>query len=353
MIIISSAKMGHGTFQAKFIPLSKVETVEKIYVVRKDVGPKISKVEYLVLPKMCRFFLFNLLLTPMILAYYTIKLKADLILAYHFVPHAFFAWFVSLISKKTFIFGQTGGESQEIASNSILKYFAKIVLKKAKVINVPGNQAKHFWTSWGLPETKINVLHSTIDTNLFVPTKDKRDIDVLYVGILNSRKQVDKIIKSFKNMTKKYPEAKLGIVGAGPDHELLQNLVSDLKLKNNVEFFGFQKDVKQFLNRSKLFVMFSTTEGLPVALMEAMSCQKLVIAPAVDNIPTVLIDGKTGLLLPKNDFSALKNKMMYAYENYDKLQNMRENARKKIVDEYSYENAIKKWQKIFRNIEAK
>ena len=134
MIIISSAKMGQGTFQAKFIPLSKVEMVEKIYVVRKDVGPKIPKVEYLVLPKMCRFFLFNLLLTPMILAYYTIKLKADLIIAYHLVPHAFFAWFVSLISKKTFIFGQTGGESQEIAQKFILKHFVKIVLKKAKII---------------------------------------------------------------------------------------------------------------------------------------------------------------------------------------------------------------------------
>ena len=99
--------------------------------------------------------------------------------------------------------------------------------------------------------------------------------------------------------------------------------------------------------------MFSTMEGLPVALMEAMSCQKLVIAPAVDNIPTVLIDKKTGYLLKKNDFTKLKERMMYAYENYDKLGNLRENARKKIVDEYSYENAIKKWQKIFKNIEAK
>ena len=51
--IICSCRMGPGTFEAKFIPLCKVDIVEEIIVVRKEKGPYIPKLKYVVLPKIC------------------------------------------------------------------------------------------------------------------------------------------------------------------------------------------------------------------------------------------------------------------------------------------------------------
>ena len=116
---------------------------------------------------------------------------------------------------------------------------------------------------------------------------------------------------------------------------------------NFLSFYGFQKNVLTFLQRSKIFIMASKIEGLPVALMEAMSCEKTVIAPSVDNIPTVLINNKTGYLLDKentkNDISKILD---CAYKNYLEGDFLMKNARNIIIEKYSYRYAIEKWHKI-------
>jgi len=355
MVIISTAKMAHGTFQAKFLPLSMLTTVKKIYVLRKEMGPKIDKLHYIILPKICRFSFFNLIITPFYLLYFTIKLKADLILSYHLVPHAFFAYFCSLITKKPFIFAQTGGHSQILFQRFFLKVFISKIFNRAKYVLVPGKQSQEFWKSYFKESVKIEVLHSTINTEKFKSDDNiDKDIDVLYVGSLVKRKQVDLIIDSFNDFLKLNPETKLGIVGTGPLEDLLKRKVYNFHIQDNVKFYGFQKNVLNFLQRSKIFIMASKVEGLPVALMEAMSCEKTVIAPSVDNIPTVLINNKTGYLLnkenTKNDISEVLDS---AYKNYSEGDFLMKNARDIIVENYSYNSSILKWQVILNKIRLK
>jgi len=346
MIIVSSSRMRHGTFQAKYIPLSKVEKIKKIYVIRKSKGPKIPKVKYIILPKFCRYSLLNFIFVPIFLTYYVKKMKADYILGYHLVPHGFFTFFASLITRKPHIICQTGGILPLLAKKPFLGLIIKKIISSTKVFNVPGQQSIDFWIKQSIPKNKLNILHSTIDTDKFSPSNDKKDIDFLYVGALNERKRVKQIIYAFKSVTKIYPKAKLGIVGKGPDKFFLFALVSSLGIKKNVIFYGFQKNIKQYISRSKIFVMYSTIEGLPVALMEAMSCGKVVIAPKVDNIPSVLVSNNTGFLLSGDNLRELKDKLIKAYDNYDELKLLRENARNMIIDRYSYNTAIKKWEQI-------
>lgn len=345
--IIATAQMRKGTFEAKFIPLAMVDMVEKIYVLRKSNGPDIPKVQYLILPAISRFKLFSFLI-PIFLIKYTIKLKADFILSYHLIPHAFYAFIASHVSQRPFIFCQTGGYSEILSNKYFIGWIIRNVLKSAYFINVPGKQSLEFRAKQIGSAKKIGVLHSTIDTNEFKPDDNiSTDIDILFVGSLIERKQVDKIIISFKEIVNQYPNCKLAIVGEGQDKFKLLALSKSLMLENNITFYGFQNNVKSFLLRSKIFIMASKVEGLPVALMEAMACEKLVIAPAVDNIPTVLIDNLTGLLLINSDQKEINNTLLYAYSNYSSLDSLRKNARLKIEEEYSYSIAIKKWENIF------
>ena len=273
MIVISSAKMGNGTFQAKFVPLSINNRVEKIYVLRKEKGPVIDKVEYIVLPKICSNFVFNLLLAPLLLTFYTIKYKADIVLTYHLVPHAFFGFFASLITRKPHVFGQTGSECQLLSTKSVLKTVIRLVLKQTKFILTPGPNSKEFWVNnHNINPKKIKLLHSTINTDLFLPSSVKFEYDFIYIGRLHEIKKVDEILNCLIVLKNNNFNFKMCIVGDGEEKESLIRFVNHNNLENNIDFVGFQKNIHSFLIKSKIFVMASIMEGLPVSLMEAMSC---------------------------------------------------------------------------------
>lgn len=337
--------MKKGTFEAKFIPLSKVDIVEKIYVLRREKGPAINKVEYIILPRVCRISMFSLFIVPIYLLYFSIKIRPSYLISYHIIPHAFFVFFVGTITKIPFIVTQTGGKIQQLISKKFMRYWVLNILNKAKYINVPGYQSKNFWIEQGINKEKINVLHSTIDTGEFSPEDSQTKYDFIFVGNLTPRKQIDKIINAFHLVQNKVPAATLAIVGDGKQFKELNDLVKKLDLEKNVFFLGFQNDVKKYLLLSKIFVMASKIEGLPVALMEAMALERLVIAPMVDNIPSVLCE-ETGIPLNINEISELFDKMYYALTNFYNLKLLRENARVIIDKKYSNQSAIVKWNQI-------
>ncbi|HPD65061.1 MAG TPA: glycosyltransferase family 4 protein [Bacteroidia bacterium] len=345
MKILVSAQMKKGTFEAKFLPLSKVDIIEKIYILRREKGPTINKVDYIILPRICRISLFSLFIVPIYLLLYSIKIKPSYLISYHIVPHAFFVYLVSKVVKVPFIVSQTGGKIQHQISNIFMRYWVLKILKKAKYINVPGYQSKDFWIKQGINRDKINVLHSTIDTDEFSPEDCIIKYDFIFVGNLTQRKQIDKIINAFYYVQKKVNETTLAIVGDGKQFKGLNDLVKKLELKKNVFFLGFQKDVIKYLMMSKIFVMASKIEGLPVALMEAMAVEKLVIAPLVDNIPSVLNE-ETGIPYRSDRIDELSDKMLNALSNFDNLSELRKNARKIIIKEYSNQSAILKWKEI-------
>ncbi len=343
--------MNHGTFQAKYVPLSKVKEVEKIYIIRKYQGPDIDKVEYIILPKILRASVLNLLITPFLLTFYAFKKKADIVLTYHLVPHAFFGYFASLLTGKPHIFCQTGGESELLAKKKVISILIKHILIKTKYMNVPGNESKDFWINNGIDKNKINVLHSTIDTYRFIPSNYQvQEPEFIYIGRLINYKNVDKIIKSFGEIYNLNNKVRLRIIGNGPEINNLKNLCNQLKLNRNVVFEGHQKNVIKYLSGAKIFVMFSDSEGLPVALMEAMSMESLCIAPKINNIPSVLKDFETGFLLEPGNYKMLFEKMEYALNNYHRLDSLRKKAREIIVKNYSYESAISTWYTILNNI---
>jgi glycosyltransferase involved in cell wall biosynthesis len=351
MIIISSAKMGNGTFQAKFIPLSKLEQVEKIYVLRKSIGPEIDKVKYIILPSICSISLINMIVTPFILTYYALKLKANMILTYHFVPHAFFGFFASIVTGKPHIFAQTGGESQVLSRKPVLKQLTKLILKQAKFMLTPGSVSRDFWISTNqIKPEKIKILHSTIDTNRFSPNEVTYEYDFVFVGKLNSRKKVDEILKSCAKIKNRGNTFKICIIGEGEDKDDLMQFTRENEMTNYVDFVGFHKNVYPFLLKSKIFVMASTMEGLPVALMEAMSCEKLVITSDADNIPFLVKNRENGFIFKNGDYTTLSEMMIDALENFDTYAPIMKKARESIIDHHSYEAAMGKWTKIFESI---
>jgi glycosyltransferase involved in cell wall biosynthesis len=101
------------------------------------------------------------------------------------------------------------------------------------------------------------------------------------------------------------PDARFLIVGEGELRDVLERQIKDLGLDRHVFLTGFRADVIGLMKSFDVFVMSSVTEGLGSAILEAMACERPIVATRAGGIPEVVTDEDTGLLVPPQDDEAL------------------------------------------------
>lgn len=349
MRIISTCKMGPGTFEAKFKPLQNVEEVESVTVLRKKRLDGYTKLKFIELPKITKVPLVNILITPFLLCVNALKVRADVILAYHIIPHGFFACFASKVTRKPYILGQTGIYVQRYAKHRIYGRFIKYIIKNASYLNVPGQESKKFWINEGVSPEKINILHSTIDTNVFKKNDVDKEYDFIYLGRLASEKKVDRIINALYELHKRGKNLSLLVVGDGNKMVEIKELVKFYNLDNFVSFVGFQENVVSWINKAKVCVITSDSEGLPTALMQAMACELICVSSNVGNIPDLIKDKTNGFLFSLNNINTLPDLLLSALE-ISMDQDALDSARNMVVEGYSYDSAERKWTKLLTQL---
>ncbi len=136
--------------------------------------------------------------------------------------------------------------------------------------------------------------------------------------------------------------------GDGECLEELQKFTNLNHLNQVVTFHGMITDRHYIYNHFDILIVTSETEGLSLAIIEAMMYSKPVIATDVGGNPRLVIDDKTGYLFDYNDNMALKN-LIYKFIDNDKMLNqIGNNAKKYVEDNFSLENTAKKYFKLYK-----
>ena len=125
------------------------------------------------------------------------------------------------------------------------------------------------------------------------------------IASLTREKGLEVLVQALAGLVEAYPDLHLCIVGDGPERGELQAQVEQLGLQHRVQFAGMVADVRPWLAGFDLFVVPSISEGIPLALLEAMAMGRPVVASCTGGIPEVVQDRRSGWLVPPGDPAAL------------------------------------------------
>jgi hypothetical protein len=127
------------------------------------------------------------------------------------------------------------------------------------------------------------------------------------------------------------------IVGDGSLKEELKGITERLGILESVEFLGVRKDVSDLMNKSKIFVLPSRWEGLPMVILEAMALGMPIVATKVGGIPEVIENGKDDLLVQPEHSEELTNAILRLLDDSKLRGLISSNAYRKIKEDYSIE----------------
>jgi colanic acid/amylovoran biosynthesis glycosyltransferase len=181
---------------------------------------------------------------------------------------------------------------------------------------------------------------------------------ILTIGRLSEKKGHIYSLKAFAKIIKKHKNLKYIIAGDGPLRTELEKLATELKLSDNVEFMGAvnELEVKALFKEAHIFVLSSVTgydgdqEGTPTVLVEAQACGLPVISTYHSGIPEVVIDGKSGFLVPEKDVDALAEKMEYLIEHPYVLPEMGSYGRMFVEEHHNIKKLNQRLVNIYHNL---
>lgn len=227
----------------------------------------------------------------------------------------------------------------------------KITKKPLRVLangNVNGIAVEHFKPALFSSIQKEQLKQElNIESNTFV---------FVFVGRLVSDKGINELISAFKKISAAFPKAKLLLVG--PEERELDPLLPETlaEIKNNKAIIcvGFQNDVRPYFAISDALVFPSYREGFPNVVMQAGAMGLPSIVTDINGCNEIVIANHNGMIIPVKNTKAIFEAMKEMIENKTLYNELKQNARKRIVDNYEQKvvwNAIlAEYKKLENNI---
>lgn len=211
------------------------------------------------------------------------------------------------------------------------RIFVKALYPRADLIlaNAQGN-ADDLVRNFGCDAAKTKVLYNAVDlaaikTLANEPLEGKFKPFFLNIGRLDSGKNQAMLIKIIANLKDK--RATLGILGKGPLHGELQNLIDELGVGERVKLLGTDKNPFQFIKNAQCFLCASRFEGFSNVLLEALACERFIISTDHKSGARELLgDDEYGILTPVDDEKAMEAAMRRALEDEDLRQDYEKKA---------------------------
>ena len=205
----------------------------------------------------------------------------------------------------------------------------------------------------GVSPNRIRLIFNGVATASFAMTQPGTHRGVLRVGLagrLSSEKGVDLFLQAAARVLRVFPETQFVVVGDGPDREKLEALIQELGVSAQVQLAGRCEDMPGFYASLDILVSSSRTEGLPIALLEAMASALPLVATRVGEVPQLVQHGVTGFLVPVEDVPALSDAIETLLGDAEQRREFGQAGRQRILNEYSAERMTDAYLHLYQDV---
>lgn len=191
------------------------------------------------------------------------------------------------------------------------------------------------------PHPQDPILADWSSTNAFVIGTASR---------LTPVKALHLLLEAFEIVSRRFPDCRLAILGDGACRQELEERALRLGIDDKVTFFGFRKEIVHYLSRFSIFVLSSLHEGIPIALLEAMSLGVPVVVTNVGGNPEVVIHEESGLLVRPQDVDALAAAIARLYEDKSLRARLAANGKRRVEECFSQKNMATKTAELYHSL---
>ena len=208
---------------------------------------------------------------------------------------------------------------------------------------------------------RFRVIHSSVDVNRFDPrlawgAKVRQELGISsshtvigMVASLTEQKGHIYLLMAAAQILQRWPQVVLLIVGDGPLHKQLQEMVDQTGIAGRVIFSPSRRDLPNVLAAIDIFVAPSLWEGFSLVILDAMAMQKAIVASDIPSISEAVVDGVCGSLVPPRDPEALADKINLLLSSPDLRIALGEAARQRAVEMFSVEVFVTHWEEFYRD----
>lgn len=225
--------------------------------------------------------------------------------------------------------------STNVSKESVHEYIRKRAVRKEKVIAIPNG----------------------IDTSYFnfdecIREKKRKELKIgnkqliLCVGSLTEQKDYPNLFQAVNILKNIRQDFKVIIIGDGPHRDSLKELLENMELEKYISFLGIRRDVKELMSATDIYAMSSAWEGLPMVILEAMSCERVIVTTDCGGIREAV--GDNGLIMNIKDHTELSTHLDRALSmSCDKRLEIGRAARQSVIDNYSLNANVKAYLSLY------
>lgn len=209
---------------------------------------------------------------------------------------------------------------------------------------------KHDAESWE-PVKKAEIIPNPLS---FTPKEQSKCTEkrIISVGRLTEQKGYERLIEAWSKIANKYPDWVVDVYGEGEQKEWLKKLIIDYNIGDSFTIYPPTSNIQDKYLESSIYVMSSRFEGLPIVLLEAISCGLPCISFDCPHGPSEIIEnGKTGILVENGNVEKLTEAIEELIIHEEKRIKMGKQAHIS-SQRYSHENIMKLWINLFDRLKG-
>lgn len=201
----------------------------------------------------------------------------------------------------------------------------------------------------------IHVIPNTVDVERFRPPVDSNGSNeenrtILFLGRFSRNKGPQHLVEAIPRVLSEIPEASFDFVGEGPLRDSLAKRMAKLGLNGKARIRGKVPEVVPVLQRAGVVVRPSLTEGMPLAVLEAMACGRPVLASRVGGTAELIDDGETGMLFEPGNVDALIDGLIHLLADGKRAVTMGRRAREWAERRMSWERVSHEYEQLYEEV---